>query len=287
MLGLFLAGTQVQGKAFEVSNWKLETSGSEAKSIGVMEALARSEADISLLQNPIIAPAAAPDTIPPATDTITPATPPPSAIAKRLPIDSLGRSLGQEASDSIPATYPLSLGEGPDGERDTLPPTFSGTTAEYPISPDSLTAEVEYAANDSMWVDFETQEIHLYGDATVNYQTISLKANYIVLNYGTNIVNAGPLPDSIGRPAGFPEFSDGGQSFDAKSMRYNFKTRKGIVYGTTTIQDDIFVRGDKSKFVSGAITVNDTTKADVIYTEGAIFTTCSAEHPHFGIRTRK
>ncbi|MFT4750046.1 MAG: hypothetical protein ACI92C_000434 [Neolewinella sp.] len=287
MLGLFLAGTQVQGKAFEVSNWKLETSGSEAKSIGVMEALARSEADISLLQNPIIAPAAAPDTIPPATDTITPATPPPSAIAKRLPIDSLGRSLGQEASDSIPATYPLSLGEGPDGERDTLLPTFSGTTAEYPISPDSLTAEVEYAANDSMWVDFETQEIHLYGDATVNYQTISLKANYIVLNYGTNIVNAGPLPDSIGRPAGFPEFSDGGQSFDAKSMRYNFKTRKGIVYGTTTIQDDIFVRGDKSKFVSGAITVNDTTKADVIYTEGAIFTTCSAEHPHFGIRTRK
>ncbi|MGK0333897.1 MAG: hypothetical protein ACI974_000714, partial [Paraglaciecola sp.] len=68
VLGLFLAGTQVQGKAFEVSNWKLETSGSEAKSIGVMEALARSEADISLLQNPIIAPAAAPDTIPPATD---------------------------------------------------------------------------------------------------------------------------------------------------------------------------------------------------------------------------
>lgn len=155
------------------------------------------------------------------------------------------------------------------------------------MSADSLTAPVDYAAQDSMWVDFETKEIHLYGEATVNYQQISLKANHIVLNYGTNIVFAEPLPDSLGYPAGEPEFSDGGQSFVAKEMRYNFKTRKGIVYGTTTTQDDIFVRGGKSKFVSGALRIDDTTRADVIYTEGAIFTTCSDEHPHFGIRTQR
>lgn len=254
MLGLFLAGTQVQGEGLEVNNWKLVANDSEAKLIGPTEAFARSEAGMGLLQNPIIAPAAAPDTLPP------------------YPVSNDTTSLSTLLlnQDSI-----------------VKPPKYAGSSADYQMSPDSLTAAVDYAANDSMWVDFETQEIHLYGDATVNYQTISLKANHIILNYSTNIVNAGPLPDSTGRPAGFPEFSDGGQSFDAKSMRYNFKTRKGIVYGTTTTQDDIFVRGDKSKFVSGAITVNDTTKADVIYTEGAIFTTCSAEHPHFGIRTRK
>ena len=155
------------------------------------------------------------------------------------------------------------------------------------MSDDSLTAAVDYAANDSMWVDFIREEIHLYGAAKVEYQSISLEADHIVLNFGTNVVNAGPLPDSLGRPAGFPKFSDGGQAFDAKSMRYNFKTRKGIVYGTTTTQDDVYVRGTKSKFVSGALRVDDTTRADVIYTEEAIFTTCSAEHPHFGIRARK
>ncbi|MEM6770524.1 MAG: putative LPS assembly protein LptD [Bacteroidota bacterium] len=171
---------------------------------------------------------------------------------------------------------------------DTLsPPTFSGSTADYIMSEDSLAAPVNYAAQDSMWVDFETKEIHLYGSATVDYQQIKLQANHIVLNYGTNIVFAEPMPDSLGRPSGEPEFSDGGQSFVAKEMRYNFKTRKGIVYGTTTTQDDIFVRGGKSKFVSGALRIDDTTRADVIYTEGAIFTTCSHEHPHFGIRTRK
>ena len=167
------------------------------------------------------------------------------------------------------------------------PPAFTGTTAEFRKSADSLNAPVDYAAEDSMWVDFETEEIHLYGAATVDYLDISLKANHIVLNYGTNIVYAEPLPDSLGRAAGEPEFSDGGQRFTAQRMRYNFKTRKGIVYGTTTTQDDVFVRGGKSKFVSGALRIDDTTRADVIYTEGAIFTTCSADHPHFGIRTRK
>ncbi|MBC6995178.1 putative LPS assembly protein LptD [Neolewinella lacunae] len=172
---------------------------------------------------------------------------------------------------------------------DTIVPTkaFAGSTADFVMSADSLTAPVTYAAEDSMTVDFVLQEIHLYGAAEVTYQTINLKANHIILNYGTNLVYAEPLPDSLGRPAGAPEFSDGGQSFTAREMRYNFKTRKGIVYGTTTTQDDIFVRGGKSKFVSGAVQVNDTVRADVIYTQGAIFTTCSAEHPHFGIRTQR
>ena len=208
---------------------------------------------LSTAQQSAIAPAAAPDTLPP------------------IPLQQLA------IPDSVLNPFADSI----------VPPRFSGSTAQYRMSDDSLNATVNYAAQDSMWVDFTTQEIHLYGSATVDYQAISLKANHIVLNYGTNIVFAEPLPDSLGYPAGEPEFSDGGQSFVAKEMRYNFKTRKGIVYGTTTTQDDIYVRGGKSKFVSGALRVDDTTRADVIYTEGAIFTTCSANHPHFGIRTQK
>ena len=208
------------------------------------------------------------DTLPPSNaplpTSIAPASAPDSIIdLTGVPLDSLN------PGDSIPAAR------------------FTGTTGDYLSSPDSLDAAVDYAAEDSMWVDFVEQEIHLYGSASVAYQQIDLKANHIVLNYGTNIVYAEPLPDSIGRLTGDPEFSDGGQSFTAKEMTYNFKTRKGIVYGTTTTQEDIFVRGGKSKFVSGAVQINDTTQADVIYTEGAIFTTCSAEHPHFGIRTQR
>ena len=129
--------------------------------------------------------------------------------------------------------------------------------------------------------------IHLYGDAQVNYQQISLKANHIVLDYGSSIVRAEPWPDSAGVLSGNPEFADGGQEFTAKLLTYNFKSKKGIVTETVTTQDDLYVRGGKSKFVSGAVETNDSTRSDVIYTEGAIFTSCSAEHPHFGIRTQR
>lgn len=206
-------------------------------------------------------------------------TPAPAVIAQ----DTLP-PLGQPTfnTDSIGR---LQLITEPASGTDTA--RYSGTTADYQMSADSLEAPVDYAAEDSMWVDFINEEIHLYGAASVKYQAISLTANHIVLNYGTNIVYAEPLPDSTGQAAGIPEFSDGGQAFTAREMQYNFKTRKGIVYGTTTTQDDIYVRGGKSKFISGAVQVDDTTRNDIIYTQDAIFTTCSAEHPHFGIRTRK
>lgn len=171
------------------------------------------------------------------------------------------------------------------GAVDTL--AFRGTTADFQMSEDSLDAPVEYSSRDSMEVDLANEQIHLYGDAQVNYQEVSLKANHIVLDYGTSIVRAEPWPDSSGTLAGNPQFSDGGQEFGAKGLTYNFKSRKGIVTETVTTQDDVYVRGGKSKFISGAVETNDSTRSDVIYTEGAIFTSCSAEHPHFGVRTQR
>ena len=169
--------------------------------------------------------------------------------------------------------------------QDSLP--FRGSTRDYAVSPDSLDAPVDYQSRDSMEVDMVNQQIHLYGEAQVNYLDISLRADHIVLDYGTNVVMAEPWRDTSGTLVGDPQFSDGGQEFTAKSIKYNFKSRKGIVTDTKTTQDDVYVLGGRSKFVSGAIRTNDSTRSDVIYTEGAIFTSCSLDHPHFGIRTQK
>ncbi len=172
---------------------------------------------------------------------------------------------------------------------DSIPPeaVFSGSTEPYTISQDSLDAPVTYSSRDSMEVDMVHQQIHLYGQAEVNYEQIKLQANHIVLDYGTNVVRAEPWPDSSGTLAGDPQFSDGGQDFSSKGITYNFKSRKGIITETVTTQEDVFIHSAKSKFVSGGIQTNDSTRSDVIYTEGAIFTTCSLDHPHFGIRTQR
>lgn len=156
-----------------------------------------------------------------------------------------------------------------------------------PMSQDSLDAPVKYSAVDSMRTEVRAKKIHLYGDAQVDYLDISLKAAHIILDWERNIIEAEPRRDSSGNVEGLPEFSDGNQQFTADRMRYNYETRKGIVYDPTTTQDDILVRGGRSKFLSGVRQDSTSEPDDIIYSEGAIFTTCTAEHPHFGIRTRR
>ncbi|PHI21177.1 hypothetical protein CEQ90_03925 [Lewinellaceae bacterium SD302] len=191
-------------------------------------------------------------------------------------------------TDTVPNPSDTSLiNFGVTIEPDSLTPRFTGNTNDFRLSKDSLDAPVEYSARDSQHIDFINEEIHLFGDAKVTYQQVQLSADHIILNWGSNIVVAEPLRDSLGQRTGLPSFSDGGQEFTAKKLKYNFRTSKGIITDAVTSQDDIIIRGGTTKFLSGAIQVDDTTRADVIYTAGGIFTTCTDEHPHFGFRTTK
>lgn len=153
------------------------------------------------------------------------------------------------------------------------------------LSKDSLDAEVEYSARDSMVLDNQLKKIFLYGNAKVEYTDISLKAAYIELDWENSLVYAEARPDSTGKAAEMPEFTQGEQVFNAQRMRYNFKTGKGIVYDVTTQQNDVVVHGGKTKFVRADQA--DTSSNDILYSEDALFTTCTAEHPHFGIRSQK
>jgi LptD protein len=171
----------------------------------------------------------------------------------------------------------------PSGRGDSAVVDLSGIR----ISNEGLDAEVAYAAKDSMWFDVVQKQVHLYGSASVKYTTLEIKAGYILLDYAKNEISAEQLRDSTGQLAGLPEFNDGQQTFTATRLRYNFKTRKGIIYEARTKQDDMYVLGTKAKFV-GSPSADTTQKSkNIIYNQDAILTTCDAEHPHFGIRTRK
>ncbi len=166
-------------------------------------------------------------------------------------------------------------------QRDT--PDVIQTTILY--SKDTLDAPVEYGSKDSLIFDNVNNLVHLYGAAYVNYKNLKLTAAYIIIDLKNNIATAKPLPDSVGKMRGLPNFKDDSQEFTAGEMRYNFRTQKGVVKDVTTKYNDAFVHGGLSKFVSGK---GDSTKRnDVAYSTDAIFTTCNAEHPHFGIHSSK
>ncbi len=202
---------------------------------------------------------------------------------------------GMMAQTPVSDTLPLPLSSQPDSAKlvltDSLPAPADSLVADvrqFSLSKDSLDAPVEYDARDSMIYDIAGQKVHLFGNASVKYQTITLEAAHIIFDWSTNIVTAGGLPDSTGNMAGFPKFTEAENEFNAKRMEYNFRTRKGFIYEVTSQQDDIVVHAARSKFVGTADT-KDTTqqRRDIIYSEDAIFTTCTHPEPHFGIRSSR
>lgn len=175
---------------------------------------------------------------------------------------------------------------------DTLPVVFPDSfqfSAPRTIrfSNDSLDAPVEYNAVDSMVLDNIAKKIYLYGQASVKYTDINLKAAFIELDWANNLVTAELREDTVtGQLIGVPEFQDGDQTFTAKRMRYNFKTRKGMVYEVRTKQTDLFVHGSRMKLIQEE--KKDTSKPDnILFGQKLLFTTCEADHPHFGVRSTK
>ncbi len=176
---------------------------------------------------------------------------------------------------------------------DTVPLVFSDSFQlrsrpnTIRFSSDSLDAPVEYNAVDSMVLDNIAKKIYLYGQAFVKYTDISLKAEFIELDFANNLVTAELREDTVtGKVIGVPEFTEGEQVFTAKRMRYNFKTKKGMVYDVRTQQTDLFVHGSRMKLIQEE--KKDTSKPDnILFGQKLLFTTCSAEHPHFGIRSTK
>ncbi len=156
---------------------------------------------------------------------------------------------------------------------------------KYKLSSEGIDQEVRYGSRDSLIMDNTTRLVHLYGDAYINYGTLELKADYIMLDLNTNIALAEGLPDSVGNLAGTPVFKDGTQEIEAIRMRYNFKTRKGLVYDVTTVENDINILGTVTKFYGQG--GEDNREHHTIYSSDAIFTTCDHDVPHFGIRSKK
>ncbi len=155
---------------------------------------------------------------------------------------------------------------------------------EIRISKDALPNIITYGAVDSNFTDIINKQIHLYGKSFVNFEKVKINADYVVVNFGTNIVSAFAQRDSTYIAKEKPTFTDGDTKAGFEKIAYNFKTKKAFINELTTQESEFFIVGEKSKFVAK----NDSLKTeDKIYQEGAIISTCSHNPPHFGIRTRK
>lgn len=134
-----------------------------------------------------------------------------------------------------------------------------------------LDAPVEYQADDSI-VFTKEGYAHLYGSGKVKYEKTELNAQIISMNMDSSTVYARGVTDSTGAIKGKPEFKDSDTPYDSKTIRYNFKSKKGMISDVVTQQGEGYVTGNNAKKGSN----------DELYMNGGRYTTCDLhEHPHF------
>jgi hypothetical protein len=201
-----------------------------------------------------------------------------------VPIDTLKSNF----SKIVPKDFVKSVSERDSltGFRDSLP---DNAVADYKISKDALDDEVLYEAQDSSHVDLLNDRIHLYGGAKVEYQKIKLSANYMVIDFANNLIEGFHTKDSIKvriNPEK-PSFSDGDNTFTYRRIKYNFKSKKGLVDHAISQQGEFNIVGDKTKFVTGTTDTLGVKSDDEIFNEDAIITTCTHDPPHFGIKASR
>ena len=136
---------------------------------------------------------------------------------------------------------------------------------------------VDFSSSDSMIMTGRNMA-YMYGDGKVVYGNIKLDAENIEMNLDSTTVYAFGSVDSIGDLVGTPVFDDNGTTYDAKTMRYNFKTEKGFITDVITQQGEGYLTGGQSKKID----------ENTIYIQNAKYTTCDDhEHPHFWMQLTK
>jgi hypothetical protein len=141
----------------------------------------------------------------------------------------------------------------------------------------SITDPIKYSATDSLVFDWENKNVYLYNNAQVNYQNIELKSGYIMFEMNGQTVTATTIKDSANNETGKPNFKEGNEAFEAHSVRYNFKSKKGFITSVKTPQEGGVLHGDTTKRqANGHIHLKD-----------GKYTTCDLDHPHFYIGLTK
>jgi lipopolysaccharide assembly outer membrane protein LptD (OstA) len=188
-------------------------------------------------------------------------------------------SLVKAMVDTIGGPKLDSLGGAlPDSLFDFSSDDLSADSLADAATEEMLDARVDYKASDSTIFDLVNKKVFLYGNAEINYDDINLKAAYIDIDFEKNEVFAMGMPDSTGKDIGLPIFKQGDQQFKSRTMRYNYKSKKGFINKVITEDGSGFLHGETVKKMGD----------DIVNISKGSYTTCSnEEHPHFEFRYNK
>ena len=158
--------------------------------------------------------------------------------------------------------------------QDTTATTMAPDTVK--VKKNSLDTPIFSKGRDSTIYDVTGVDnmVYYYGDVTVNYGIMELKADYMEYNTTTQTVYARGTRDSTNKLIGAPTMKEGEQSYTMEDMHYNFKTGKAFISNVITQEGDGYLHGTFIKKMPD----------NSINIKGGKYTTCDEEHPHFYLK---
>lgn len=141
-------------------------------------------------------------------------------------------------------------------------------------SKSSLEKPAFSAARDSIVEVFTNGKrmIYYYGDVSVKYEDMELKAELMDYDMNTGTVYARGVYDSLkGEWIGRPVMTQGGKTYDMQELRYNFNTRQARLTDIVTTEDEGILHGKSVKMMPDRS----------INVSNGKYTVCDAENPHY------
>ena len=141
-----------------------------------------------------------------------------------------------------------------------------------------LEGKIKRKAVDYEKIDQKKKLITLYNQAELYYLDIELKSGIIVMDYEKGEIYAGRIKDSTGKFTQSPIFKQGANVIEPDSIRFNYKTKKALVWNSRTEQGEFKIKAQVTK------KENDS----VYFMKNARFTTAKdINDPEYYFQTRR
>ena len=156
-----------------------------------------------------------------------------------------------------------------DIEKDTI---YSDTLKNKLILDD-----VRRKAKGYIKINNKEKIITLFDNAELYYMDIELRSGIIKFDWETNVVSAGRIKDSLGNYIQSPIFKQGGDEINPDSLRYNFDTKKALIWNSRTTQNEMNVFSSATKKENDSI---------YFIKEAKVTTSKNLDDPEYYIRVR-
>ena len=135
----------------------------------------------------------------------------------------------------------------------------------------TLTSTILYTAKDSVIYNLDLRNMELWGKAQVDNEDTNVKAPKIFIDLDTSLFHAYGNADTSKKVADPAVYTDRQGSFNAETMVYNFKTKRGETTNVLSSSNKVLFQGEHvTRLENGEMNIQNGT-----------FTTCDDLSPHY------